>query len=221
MSSVSGFQGIINEIKADFVIAKFDGKLEAAEVVQIATNAAMKIHSFSSGSLDEKKALVVLALKQGLAAANGLHGLADSSPSGIAAAEKQVLDGALAAVNTLMGVAPHLFAPAQGVLSSLKESLLKCLPFCSQAAAIAKALDPKDTLLISQAMEMVKGFPIDVTSILESVTATPAQVNLCEDVDSLPDQDLEVVLDKNTAEKAPNPVASPPDVPVSVPGASE
>lgn len=224
MSSVTGFQGIINETKAAFVIAKFDGKLEASEVVQIATEVAMKVHALSAGSLDEKKAIVALALKKGLAAADGLHGLADlaeNSPAGVAAAEKQVLDAALAAVNALLGAAPHLFAPAQTLLSSLRQSLSKCLPFCSQVKSLAEVLDPKDSALIAEAVEAVKSVaegrvPEVVKSTLESVVSKVEEtiVKVAE-----PPHMIEEVLDDHILETEPSLVASPPEVPVlQVPG---
>jgi len=218
MSSVSGLQGIINETKAAFVIAKFDGKLEATEVVQIATDVALKVHKLSVGSPEEKKALVALALKTGLAAAGGLHGLADlaeSNPVALVAAEKQVLDAALAAVNGLMAVAPQLFAPAQGVLSALRQSLAGCLPFCSQ---VVQVLDPKDAALISEALEAVKAGsapPTVVSSTLESVVSKVSTEPLFEKV--LPVQESksqEVVPDANIVETEPNLVASPEEVPV-------
>jgi hypothetical protein len=222
MSSVTGLQGIINETKAAFVIAKFDGKLEASEVVQIATEVAMKVHALSVGSLDEKKALVALALKKGLAAADGLHGLADlaaSGPAGVAAAEKQVLDAALAAVNALLGAAPHLFAPAQTLLSSLKRSLSRCLPFCSQVAALAEVVDPKDSALIAEALKAVEKeapVPVAVQSTLESVEVSVSQEIVpvaCEL------HTLEEVLDENIGEMEPSLAASLPEAPVlEVPG---
>ena len=224
MSSVSGLQGIINETKSAFVIAKFDGKLEASEVVQIATDVAMKIHALSLGSLDEKKALVALALKKGLAAADGLHGLADlaaSGPEGVAAAEKQVLDAALAAVNVLLGAAPHLFAPAQNLLSSLRQSLSKCLPFCSQVKSLAEVLDPKDSALIAEAVQSLKSAAEDqfrkaVNSSLEYAESKAAETPVKK---SVPLHMIAEVLDENIVETEPSLVASPPEVPVpEVPG---
>jgi hypothetical protein len=219
MSTVTGLQGIINETKAAFVIAKFDGKLEASEVVQIATDLAMKIHALSSASLDEKMALVALALKKGLAAADGLQGLSDlaaSGPAGVAAAEKQVLDGALAAVNILLSAAPHLFSPSKNLLSSLRESLSKCLPFCSQAALLAQVFDPKDSALIQEAVKALKGvesrLPETVGSTLESVVS--GKVESVEK--ALPVQLSEETLHVNIVETEPNLVASPQEFHVSV-----
>jgi hypothetical protein len=209
MSAVSGLQGIINETKAAFVVAKFDGKLEATEVVQIATTLAMKIYALSNCSLDEKKALVVFALKKGLEAAGGLHGLTDlsgSGPAGLAAAEKQVLDAALAAVDVLLGAAPKLFAPVQNFLSSLRESLSTCLPFCSQVAALAATLDPKDSAVIVQALKGVGvEVPAALGSTLESVVSNLETV--------LPIvQNVKGVLHENIVETEPSLEASPPEV---------
>ena len=220
MSSVPGIQGIINEAKAAFVIAKFDGKLEASEVVQIATTVAMKIHALSNCSLDEKKALVAFALKKGLEAAGGLHGLADLvGHDGLAAAEKQILDAALAAVNGLLSVAPHLFAPAKNLLSSLRASLSACLPFCSQAAALAAVLDPKDSAVIAEALAVTKALaagevPAIVKSTLESVVLKVSEetVTPVAEVETVTE-----ILHENIVETEPNLVASPQEVHESAP----
>lgn len=160
MSSPQSLQSLINETKAAFVIAKFDGKLEVAEVIQIATVCAQKVHALLNCSTEEKKALIHLALKKGLEAAGGLSGLSDiisSNPLVLAEAERQIIDGALVAVDALMGAAPHLFAPVQKAVSSLRRYLSVCLPVCSQVAVIASIFDPKDSALIAEALTVLKG----------------------------------------------------------------
>lgn len=192
-----------------FVEAKADGKLEAAEVVHIASLASQKIYKLAGMSVADKKALVLLALKKGLDAAGGLQGLGDLvglGPEALATAERQVLNAALASVDGLLAVVPHLFAP-------MKSALAACLPFCSSAESALTALAPKDAALIHEAFLCVANVvgkplaqedsvkevvapaapaapaaapapappapvsPADVTPTLESVTVDPPSLN--------------------------------------------
>lgn len=170
MSSLSAIEKIVQEAKDAFIEAKADGKLEAAEVVQIASSVSQKIHRLQSLSSADKRALTVLCLKKGLAAAGGLQGLAalaESGPAGLEAAEKQVLDAAMAAVGGLMAAAPRLFASA--TRWGVPPALLACLPFCSEALAV---LEPKDAALIHEAFACVAGkadLPSNRATNLESV----------------------------------------------------
>jgi len=207
-SPQSLLEGIIQEVRDGFVEAKADGKLEAAEVVHIASLASQKIYKLSGMSVADKKALVLLALKKGLDAAGGLQGLGDLAglgPEAIATAERQVLNAALASVDGLLSLVPHLFAP-------MKSALAACLPFCSSAESVLTALAPKDAALIHEAFLCVANVvgkplaqedsvkkvvdpeaaaapaaaapaaaapvsPADVTSTLESVTVEPPSLN--------------------------------------------
>jgi hypothetical protein len=158
MSSVSALETLIDDVKKAFAEAKSDGKLEAAEVIQIAGDVAKKVFLIGTGTLVEKKALILHALQKGLAAAGGLQGLdvlKVAGPAGLAAAEKQILGAAMASVESLLNVAPQLFEPVRGCLSALKGPLSKLLPFCSQAASMAAALSPKDAKLIQEALQMM------------------------------------------------------------------
>lgn len=201
-SPQSLLEGIIQEVRDGFVEAKADGKLEAAEVVHIASLASQKIYKLAGMSVADKKALVLLALKKGLDAAGGLHGLEDLvglGPEALATAERQVLNAALASVDGLLAVVPHLFAP-------MKSALAACLPFCSSAESALTALAPKDAALIHEAFLCVANVvgkplvqedsvkevvapaapapaapapvsPADVTPTLESVTVDPPSLN--------------------------------------------
>ena len=188
MSSVSALETLIDDVKKAFADAKSDGKLEAAEVVQIAGDVAKKVFLIGTGTLVEKKALILHALQKGLAAAGGLQGLAvlkAAGPAGLAAAEKQILSAAMASVEGLLNVAPQLFEPVRGCLSALKGPLSTLLPFCSQAASMAAALSPKDAKLIQEALGAYKAVvgvelpPSELSSTPESLTvrepAQPAQ----------------------------------------------
>ena len=176
--SLSPLQTILKETEEAFVAAKADGKLEATEVVQIALQISKKIHLLSGLSLADKKALILLALKKGMVSAQGLHGMAElvgSGPDGMAAAERQILNGAMAAVDGLMSHVPQLFAP-------VKNALLACLPFLSQAANVASQLLPQDAALIHEAFGCAASVagkapvPAAVVSSLESVETVVAAV---------------------------------------------
>ena len=143
---------IVRDAKVAFVVAKHDGQLEAAEVVQIAVMISKRVHALENLSLAEKDALVMLCLKKGLSAANGLQGLsalAEAGPEGMAAAEHQVLAAGVAAAKSLQDAVPQLFAP-------VKNSLQACLPCFAQCAAVAAVLDPKDAALIQEALQCVQ-----------------------------------------------------------------
>jgi hypothetical protein len=179
MSSISALETLIDDVKKAFADAKSDGKLEAAEVVQIAGDVAKKVFLIGTGTTVEKKALILHALQKGLAAAGGLQGLAVlkvAGPAGLAAAEKQILSAAMASVEGLLNIAPQLFEPVRGCLSALKGPLSKLLPFCSQAASIAAALSPKDAKLIQEALGAYKAVvgveppPSELSSTPESLT---------------------------------------------------
>ena len=208
-SPQSLLEGIIQEVRDGFIEAKADGKLEAAEVVHIASLVSQKIYKLSGMSVADKKALVLLALKKGLDAAGGLQGLGDLAglgPEALATAERQVLNAALASVDGLLSLVPHLFAP-------MKSAVAACLPFCSSAESALTALAPKDAALIHEAFLCVANVvgkplaqedsvkevvapeaaaapapaapaapaapvsPADVTSTLESVTVEPPSLN--------------------------------------------
>ena len=209
MSSPQIIKSLINETKAAIVIAKFDGKLEVSEVIQIATVCAQKIHALSNCSKEEKKALIHFALKKGLESAGGLSGLSEfvsSNPAVLAEAERQILAGALVAVDTLMDAAPHLFAPVQKAVSSLRRSLSVCLPVCSQVAAVVSILDPKDSALVGEAMTVLKALaavpqlvpqasPPSVESTLESVDAEKKALEIQSPVEEGLDSSTVVLVD--------------------------
>jgi len=239
--SLSPLQTILKETEEAFVAAKADGKLEATEVVQIALQISKKIHLLSGLSLADKKALILLALKKGIVSAQGLQGLEGSGPDGVAAAERQILNGAMAAVDGLMSHVPQLFAP-------VKNALLACLPFLSQAANVASQLLPQDAALIHEAFGCVASVagkapvPAAVVSTLESVETVvaaapavveavaapvaaplPAPVEVAVPVEvaasPLPATVVEDTPPQSTPETAPNPEASLPSVPEQAPEA--
>jgi len=182
MSSISSLETLIDDVKKAFADAKSDGKLEAAEVVQIAGDVAKKVFLIGTGTLVEKKALILHALQKGRAAAGGLQGLdvlKVAGPAGLAAAEKQILGAAMASVESLLNVAPQLFEPVRGCLSALKGPLSTLLPFCSQAASMAAALSPKDAKLIQEALGAYKAV-VGVESAASNLSSTPESLTVRE-----------------------------------------
>ena len=217
MSNPTLLEQFVNDVKDAIVEAKKDGRLELSEIIKIATVVSMKARSLSACSLDEKKALVSLALKKGLEAATNLTNLA--------APEQKLLDAGLAAVHGLMGEAPQLFVPAADFLSSLKCFLSRYLRVCSSAAAAAKVFDPKDSALIAEALaatrSVTSALPKDVSSTLESLVVTVAEegARVVEKVThTLAPVEETVTEVKDTpepsiAEKEPSLEASPADAP--------
>ena len=177
-SQPSLLEGIIQEVRDGFVEAKSDGKLEAAEVIHIASIVSQKIYKLGGLSMADKKALVMLSLKKGLDAAGGLHGLEDLAglgPEALATAERQVLNAAIASVDGLLAAVPRLFAPLKGALAS-------CLPFCSSAENTLTALDPKDAALIHEAFLCVATVTGKPAAPAEVVTKVAPPVENQKDV---------------------------------------
>jgi hypothetical protein len=70
--------------------------------------------------------------------------------------EKQILHIVVNAVFGLADAFPQVFAQMKGIVSSVRRFLSKYIPACSEAAAIASALDPKDGALIAEAVAALK-----------------------------------------------------------------
>jgi len=180
---MSAIETIIRDAKVDFVIAKHDGVLEASEVVHIALVVAKKVFALANLSEDEKDALVLLCLKKGLAAADGMAGLpalAALPPATVAAVEEQFLKAGVSAARAMRAAFP------------VKKALLACLPYCSAVAAV---LDPKDAAVVKEALQLLT--PANATQATVAQTAETRPVVLVEDI-PLP----------NIPDEVPNPVAS-------------
>jgi hypothetical protein len=184
---MSAIETIIRDAKVDFVIAKHDGVLEASEVVHIALVVAKKVFALANLSEDEKDALVLLCLKKGLAAADGMAGLpalAALPPATVAAVEEQFLKAGVSAARAMRAAFP--------VKKALLPCLLPCLPYCSAVAAV---LDPKDAAVVKEALQLLT--PANATQATVAQTAETRPVVLVEDI-PLP----------NIPDEVPNPVAS-------------
>ena len=185
---MSPIETIIRDAKVDFLIAKHDGVLEASEVVHIALSVAKKVFALANLSEDEKDALVLLCLKKGLAAADGmadLPALAALPPAALAAVEQQFLKAGVSAARAMRAAAPALFAP-------VKKALLGCLPYCSLVTSV---LDPKDAAVVHEALQLLSPVETTQVTVVQTVEARPAA----------PVADIPL---PNTPDEASNPVAS-------------
>ena len=194
--SATALEQIVRDAKVSFIIAKHDGVLEASEVVQIAVEVALKVHALGSLSEDEKGAMVLLALKKGLAAAGGMCDLPAFAALPAAAAElleNELLKAGAAAVKAMRAAVPRLFAPVKSFLHA-------CLPFLSKAAAAAApVLPPKDAKLVKEALDLASATvaPTQESAEAPALSVRPA-TPLAADI-PLP----------NTVHEEPSPAASP------------
>jgi hypothetical protein len=201
----TALETIVRDAKIAFLIAKQDGVLEASEIIHIALEVAQKVRALEALSEEEKDAMVLLALKKGLAAAEGLCNLPAFAaiPAGaLDALENQMLQAGLTAVKAMRAAVPRLFGPV----------LRRCAPYfslCSSAAS--SALPPKDAKMVQEALkcaEAVAGKPAEIVvapvvtpPIQESVEAPPLIVRPV----TPPVVDIPL---PNTVHEEPNPVAS-------------
>ena len=154
--STSPLQAILDSTVAQFISLKAKGGATAPDVIAIATSTFKVVCTLAALSVDEKKAFIFMALQKGLAAAGPLQGLVHVDSAIVSAVETQTLH---VAVNTVFAFAeayPQVVAEIEGALSYVRSSLSKCLPGCSQAAAVVATLDPKDSALIEQAVAALK-----------------------------------------------------------------
>ena len=189
---------IVREAKVEFAIAKHDGVLEVSEIISIALLVAKKVYALTDLSEAEKDAMVVLALKKGLAVAGGLDGLPAFSAIPAAAreaVEDQLLKAGLSAVQAMRAAAPALFAP-------LKKVVRSCLPYCSAVQAAAAAVDPKAAALIQEALKLVGNTE---ESSQESVVVT---------VVDAPKEEVKEPVNEPVTEPVKEPVKEPVTEPV-------
>lgn len=140
-------ENLIKETKAEFVIAKSDGILDASEVVKIAVGLVQKIQKLVALSGAEKKSLLLHALKQGLDTSGGignLPGFESATEDVKRVIEEQLINSASAAIEAVL-------LASSGKLDLRKPSSWKaCLPACISVAGV---LLPKDQQLVGKALE--------------------------------------------------------------------
>ena len=147
MPVATPLENLNKETKAEFVIAKSDGVLDASEVVKIAVGLAQKIQQLGALSGAEKKSLLLHALKQGLDTSGGignLPGFESATEDVKKALEEQLINSASAAIDAVL-------LAFSGKLDLRKPSSWKaCLPACISAARV---LLPKDQQVLGKALE--------------------------------------------------------------------
>lgn len=203
-TGVSELERIVKEARDVFIVAKTDGKLDAAEIIQIGLTVARGVQKIASLSGAEKKAVVLLALKKGLDAAGGLPVIEGATPEVMASVEKQLFAAAEAAVDVAIAVANGKFDLRKP--ASWKTACLPlCLPLFSSALAPLAASVPKDQPILQEALSLVAekaGVPTQESSASSAPVPDAAPVE-----DKTPEQ---------PTEKEPSPEAEVPAPPVSV-----
>lgn len=171
--SLSPLELLVKETRREFIVAKLDGILDAGEVIQIAAGVAKKIQGLTELSGSDKKAMLLLALKNGLEASGGvdsLVGFANATAETKAAFQENLLMGASVAVDLMLSA-------ASGKLDLRKPSSWKaCLPVCMSAV---KILLPKDQKLLIEATKhaealLNKGEEANADVKVLAAAATPA-----------------------------------------------
>lgn len=172
--STSPLQTLLDSIVAQCVALKGKDGVTVPHIIIMATSAFKGLYSVSALSADEKKAFIFMALQKGVAAAGSLQGLVKLDP----ALESQVLHMAVNTVFAFAEAYPQVVAGVDGVLSYIRSCLSKVLPGCSQVAAVAATLDPKDGALIEQAVAALKALTTPVPSEAALVPSEPAPLEI-------------------------------------------
>ena len=187
---MSDITSLVENVVKSLVSASADGKLDVSEVIKIGTELSKTLKL----TPHEKKAVVSLALKKGLDEVKASSEL------------KKAVDTVVDAVSV-----------STTLLSSLKHSLLKCLPVCSRGVEVLALIDPKDAELVAKALKEFQEVEKKLESTLESLVVTVSEKKEDPvDLVSVPAA-AEVVPanipEKNKSEKEPNPEASPQESP--------
>ena len=148
--SVANLQNLFDRVKNDLTSLQKNGGLTTASLLKVATVLVKDVCLLKGLALEEQKGLVFSALQQGLASLGPLENFFHTDPAVVA-------HMAVNAVFGLQEAFPAVFAEAQGLLSYISGFLSKYLPVCSQAAAVASVVDPKDAALLAKGVEALKG----------------------------------------------------------------
>jgi hypothetical protein len=166
--SAGAIENLIKETRASFIIAKSDGNLTAAEVIQIGIELSQKLHHLGNLSGSEKKAVLLLALRKGLETSGGLDAL-QAFAGATAEAKKEFEEHLLTAASTAVDA---LFAVASGAIDLKKPSTwLSCLPAC--LSAVKSVLPAKEAAILEEA----KTFTNKLLDIRDPVEAAKTVAN--------------------------------------------
>lgn len=167
-------QALLDSTVVECKAIKAAGAVTLPEVVKVATGILKQIYMLKTITTEEKKAFVLMALQRGLDAAGPLQFLSHVDPAIVSEVEKQSLKMVVMAVFGVGEAFPQVFAELEYGLSYIRSFLSKYLPACSQAAATAAVLDPKDAVLIADAMKALGPQALEVRTV-EPTPQTVAQ----------------------------------------------
>jgi len=153
---MSTLQSILDSTVQSFKEVKKSGDVSQVEVLKIATNLLKSLYAMDTLTTDEKKAFVFMSLRRGLDEVGRLQELSHVDPGIVSEVEKQILHIVVNAVFCLGDAFPQVFAEMKSIVSSVRRFLSKYIPACSEAAAVASALDAKDGALIVEAVALLK-----------------------------------------------------------------
>ena len=169
--SVGAIENLIKETRAAFMIAKSDGHLTAAEVIQIGIDLSQKLHHLGNLSGSEKKAVLLLALRKGLETSGGLDAL-QAFAGATDSAKKEFEEHLLSAASTAVDA---LFAVASGAIDLKKPSTwFSCIPVC--LSAVKNVLPAKEAAILEEAKSFTNNLlkindPIDLAKDVTQITA--------------------------------------------------
>jgi hypothetical protein len=144
--SAGAIENLIKETCAAFIIAKSDGNLTAAEVINIGVELSQKLRHLANLSGSEKKAVLLLALRKGLEKSNGLNAL-QAFTGASDDAKKEFEEHLLTAASTAIDA---LFAVASGSIDLKKPSNWQsCIPAC--LSAVKSVLPAKEAAILEEA----------------------------------------------------------------------
>jgi len=167
MSAVSFLETLVKETKCSFIIAKFDGTLDACEIIKIAVEVAQKIQKFAGLSGPENKAMLLHALTKGLETSGGLDTLPqfkDATQEMKQAFEDQIIKIASTCIDVALSA-------SSGKLNFIK-------PSCWMNCVCPKVLSAKDSAILAEATKAFGGAvvaaAVPAPAVAAPVAAAPA-----------------------------------------------
>lgn len=204
---MSALQSILDSTLQSFKDVKKSGNVTQVDVLKIATNLLKSLYTMETLTTDEKKAFVFMSLQRGLNEVGRLQELSCVDPGIVSEVEKQILHIVVNAVFGLGDAFPQVFAEIKGIVSSVRRFLSKYIPACSEAAAVASSLDPKDGVLIVEAVAALKLLTTPAPLQIQSVKSAQEPVVPAAAVASAVDAKDETVIVEEVA--LPKLVATP------------
>lgn len=166
---MSQLDSIVKETRAAFIIAKADGVLDAAEVIQIAHGLAMKLYGLGGLDINEKKSLLLYTLKKGLdddGGVDSLAGMLGASTEFKEAFKSHLINAASTSADLMLDIYQKTIARATSWIPAWVWGLI---PGCTKAVV---ALHTKDQQLIRDAMAFTGGGGADVVTLVDVETSS-------------------------------------------------